>query len=76
MMRPRPGVQELQPPTGAFETVGLCVAPHHDGGSLGQGHDLLIEVMRRRWSGTGALNSVGTRARRRGWRGPRGRLRP
>ena len=31
----KPRAQKLQFPPRAFELVGMCVAPHHDGGTLG-----------------------------------------
>src|SRR5262245_65146526 len=39
-----PGAQELQLPPGAFELVGVRVAPHHDGGPLGQPQIALAEL--------------------------------
>ena len=38
-----PGAQEFELPPGALELVGMRVAPHHDGGALGQAQIALAQ---------------------------------
>src|SRR4030095_7727429 len=40
----KPRAQKLQFPPGAFELVGMCVAPHHDGGALRQAQMALAQL--------------------------------